>query len=344
MEAAKLLSVVDDAIKAIDEKSILEFAGSITFYNGKVFAGNDKVFILTTLDEDMDCEELSCTVNGKDLRTVLSSIKLGEVDLTQTENCLLIKSNKVKAELAISSTDASIEWLDKSGITVELPWSELPVDFFEGLAWCRQSVSSDLSYRGVTCVKVTGNKLLSTDKFRISRYIMSNPMECDILIPKEAIDTVSKFSGMSSYTVIGESWICFKNTDSNTVCGARLVNAPFPPNIEDFFSKEGKEIELPAELKGMVEKATEFVDGLTPDLKRATIKITNTKLSCIGAKQAGNFEQSVDINYKDVPISFIIIPDLFKKLLDITNIITIGENTLSFKIKNFDHTLIANVG
>ena len=324
------------AQSALDDKGLMDFTGNVVFHDKRLFTGNDKLVVIGPAPFDFDF-----SVNGKDLITVLEGA--GEnADFTLKDGNIRIKSGKVKAKLAVADIEAPLSWMKESGLDKEIHWNELPEDFITALDWCKFSTSKDVSIKAQTCLKVLNDRVLSTDGFRISRFIMEEEMGITALIPKEAVPIISSFPEATEFGIIGESWFCVRNPKTDMMCGVRLVIGDLPEGIETFFDKEGEEIKLPQGLKELIKRAGKFVEGVSDESKVIDIVIKKGEIKCKGIKDTGYFEQKNELAYDGPDMGFLVIPTLFEQILDKVQSIILCENFLSFKVGPFSHLMVVN--
>lgn len=339
---------VSDVIKqlemaqvVLDEKGLVDFTANLIFRKGKLHASNDRLLIVSPI-----AIKSEFSINGFDFYKALSGAS-GEAILTTSADKVQISSKKVKAELAKWSVLDSLTWLDQIDEAIvskmEL-FKDLPKDFWEGLDWCKFSAGKDISVRSLTCVRLITNKVLSTDNYRVSRYVFDTELDLDVLIPKENVASLLKFPGLTKYLLLSNSegipvWLCFLNPETNFICGTRLVLGAFPENIEDFFNKEGKTLTLPEELKDQVNRAGKFAEGIADEATSIKVKISNKEITTTAQKASGVLNQFSELEYEGEDIVFYAIPALFEQILAKVKKITLCEGFLLFDVGKFSHAL-----
>lgn len=334
IQVDELKQILTLAKSALEEKGLMDFTGNVIFHNKKLYAGNDKIVVMGPAPFDFDF-----SVNGTDLMTVLDGGKL-LAEFTLKEKVVIIKSGKVKAKLALADIEAPLKWLKESGLDKEVEWKQLPSGFLIGLDWCKFSASKDVSYRPHTCLKVKNDRILSTDTLRLSRFIMEEESDLNCLIPKEAVPIIVGFPGVNQYAMFGKSWLCFRSSKDNMVCGVRLVVGDLPPGAESLFDKEGVEIKLPEGLKEIVKRAGKFVEGIAEESKVIQIVIKDGQIACEGTKSTGFLSQFENLDYEGHDMTFLVVPALFEQVLDKAASILFCGNQLHFKVGQFSHVMV----
>jgi hypothetical protein len=340
IDVAETVTQLEMAQVVLDEKGLVDFTANLILKNGRLHASNDKLLIVSPIDIRTEF-----SVNGFDFYKALSGAS-GKAELTATEDKILIKAKKVKAELSKWPIEDSLAWIDdidKAIVSQKDSFQDLPANFWEGLDWCKFSTSKDVSVRSITCVRVMNDRVLSTDNYRVSRYLFDKDTGMDVLIPKENVASMLKFPGLTKFLLLSKDevpvWLCFLNPDSGFICGTRLVLGAFPEEIEDFFNSEGQEVTLPGELRDQVNRAGKFAEGVTDEAVSITVKMGDNIIKTIAKKATGTLEQSADIAYEGETLTFYTIPALFEQILGKTDKIAVCDGHLLFNVDKFSHAL-----
>ena len=334
-----ILKQLEMAQVVLDEKGLVDFTANLIFKNGRLHASNDRLLIVSPI-----AIKAEFSTNGFDFYKALSGAS-GEADLMTTADKILISAKKVKAELSKYVIEDSLAWLDQidEAIVSKLDnFQDLPKTFWEGLDWCKFSAGKDVSVRAITCVRVQGDKALSTDNYRASRYIFDKDTGIDVLIPKENVASLLKFPGLTKFMLLTQNdlpvWLCFLNPETGFICGTRLVIGVFP-DTQAFFDQTGEVITLPVELKDQVSRAGKFAEGIADETTSITIKMGSKIIKTIAQKASGTLEQSTEAEYDGKEIIFYTIPALFEQILSKVSKITLCEGFLLFDVDKFSHVL-----
>lgn len=335
-----ILKQLEMAQVVLDEKGLVDFTANLIFKNGRLHASNDRLLIVSPISIKAEF-----SINGFDFYKVLSGAT-GEADLMTTADKVLISAKKVKAELSKYAIEESLGWLDQidEAIVSKLNnFQDLPINFWEGLDWCKFSAGKDVSVRAITCVRVQGDKALSTDNYRASRYIFDKDTGIDVLIPKENVASLLKFPGLTKFMLLTQNdmpvWLCFLNPETGFICGTRLVVGAFPDEILAFFDQTGEAITLPAELKDQVSRAGKFAEGIADETTSIMLTMGNKVIKTVAQKASGTLEQSTEAEYEGEEITFFTIPALFEQILSKVSKITLCGGFLLFDVDKFSHAL-----
>jgi len=324
----------------LDEKGLVDFTANLIFKNGRLHASNDKLLIVSPIAITAEF-----STNGFDFYKALSGAS-GEADLMTTVDKILISAKKVKAELSKFAIEESLAWLDQIDeaiVSKKDSFQDLPTNFWEGLDWCKFSAGKDVSVRSITCVRVLKDRAISTDNYRVSRYMFDKDTGLDILIPKENVASLLKFPGLTKFLLLTKEempiWLCFLNPETGFICGTRLVLGAYPEEIEEILNLTGEAITLPEGLKDQVNRAGKFAEGIAEEATTITIKMGSKIIKTIATKSSGTLEQISDIDYDGNEITFYTIPALFEQILSKVSKITLCEGFLLFDVDKFSHAL-----
>ena len=178
IEKSNLVKILQDIKPGLDNKGIIEQFTHFIFTGSEVMTYNDEICISHPLKTDFRCsvsaEELYKTLTGvKGEATVVMELEGEELKITtgKTEAGLSTKAKKHAEEMI------QLLELDK----LEDKWKPLPKDFTRGLFLCMFSASKDMTSGVATCVRVSNDKLLSSDEVRISKFSLSGSTEMETL-------------------------------------------------------------------------------------------------------------------------------------------------------------------
>jgi hypothetical protein len=340
-DASSITKQLELAKLVIDEKALLDLTSNVIFKSGKLYAGNDKLLFVSPISLNLEF-----ATNGSDLYKIFSGIP-GEAKIRVEDNKLFITSKKLKAELASWEVDPSMNWIKSVGISDDMEWSPLPESFWDALNWCRFSASKDMSVRVLTCLRIKNNEVSSADSYRVSRYKLESDMEIDVLIPKENVETLLKLPELTEFCLITKedvpTWLCFREPESNLICGTRLVIGKFP-DIGKFFKEKGDPITLPGELRVQVARANKFIDSAINETSSVIVTVMKDRVQTTVIKSTGILDQFADFEYEGEEFSFITIPALFEQILNKAAKVSVKDHFLLFEVENFSHVLQVRYG
>jgi len=336
-----LLEALQLARPALSKKEFLEEAIRFIFNPHEIATFNDQLCILIPFETG-----LKFSANGNELYKILDGIKEDEVEITVEDEQVKINSKKTKAGLSTivgekERVDTLISRI-RDVTNAKGFWRRLPKNFIEGVSLCMFSASRDMTTGAYCCVAAKDNKIYSTDKLRISRFVMDGEVK-ELLIPaRDAIELV-KYP-VTKYGKSGE-WIHFMTND-NVMFNCRTMIGEYPYNLDRFFIPIENSIAIPEELQDAMKNAAIMAAGDVDIAKMVEMRIEPGKITCKSEKERGWLIKEVDFDgYEGDPIIFYINPIFFAQILTKTTSIWLRQNEQEppdkgvFTRDNFTHII-----
>jgi DNA polymerase III sliding clamp (beta) subunit (PCNA family) len=330
IEKDKFQAVLYNVKPGIAKRPIVEALTNFHFTGKEVVTFNDQILIRYPFETDF-----VGSVKADDFWKTIEGIKTDEIEITRKDNTLYIKAGKTRAGFALAGEGIIDDFLAVVGETENLPWKPITTELLNGMLLCMFSVSTDMTKGALNCVLVRGNKVISSDEVRISKYEAVDNTELDLLIPAQSILELVKFPVRHVHQ--GTSWAYFKTNDGVTFC-ARIMGGTFP-DVESFLDIEGLTLTLPRELKGLVNSISYMSEGEIELDKTIQLKIEDNKILCKAEKSLGWIEKELDFEFQHEPISTLINPYFFSQILDKATTMTISETAALFISGNFRHII-----
>ena len=312
----KLLNILAAAKPGLAKKEIIQQAAHFIFTGDAVATYNDLICIVYPYETDF-----RCSVHGEEFYRVLDSIKEDEVDIAVEDGQLLINSKKTKAGLStlVGDEERVEKMIDslREKTSGRKFWKNLPDGFSNGVFLCMFAASKDLTTGVRCCVAVKDDRIYSTDSIRLSRYIMDDEIEGEMLIPATAAYELVKYP-IEKYGY-SEGWVHFLTKDGVEFNCRTMVGVYPYNNIVKFFRDPREEITLPEELKDVLKVAAMLATGDVDTAKSVEITIDKDKITCKSEKERGWMIKTVDLeDYDGRKIIFWINPILFAQILEKT--------------------------
>lgn len=276
---------------------VLSQGESVFFMDSQVFSFNDQVSIRHKLPDSLS--ELTGAVQVKLLVQLLGKLSSEEIELEVSNDKLTIKTEDVKATLALDTVKTSLD-------EIKLPedWLELPDNFMAAIKFASFSISRSISVPILRCVHVKGGLVTSSDTHRITLVKLSKKLPAGLLIPGAIIGDLDLFNPLSYAT--SDGWLHFQNEFEAVFSMRVLVDFEYPDVLPLFEIADGVEIEFPSELIEGLQQADLFlpVDEDNPmvqiELKKNQLVLKATSLS--GAfKRRYSFKNKVDMAFQGAP-------------------------------------------
>jgi len=316
----------------ITEKNIIELSDSFVFSGDKIWSYNDQISI---------CHKINTGIIGaikaKEFYNIISKISCESISIAQTGNTVIFRdaSKEDTFELSINVVDSKEPPISVPGIESS-KWMALPSDFSEAAKFCVFSASKNMAIPELTCLWVTGDKVVSCDSFRGTLWNLSADVKKDFLLPAKAAVYLDQYSPHKY--MVDESWVHFINKEGTTFSCRGFGNGKYPPKIWSFFEVDGEEIELPESLAGMVDRAQVIVTEDFEVDRFVTITIEGGKLTCKGQGKLGTFKEKTNVQYKGDKIEIDVHPIFLKQIIVHLQQMVVGER-LKFKADAFEHVI-----
>lgn len=336
------LGLVNDL--ATDGKDELkEQFSAVRFNNNNLYGGNGLISVKVEIEEDCD---LNTSVPSRILHSLLSSLSADEIDLTVKSDQLWVKCPGSKGRLVAVSYakygDFLIGLFDQ-----KLDWKPLPKGFVDGLNLCRFSCSHDISDGALRAVNVNGNKLSSSDRYRLTRYVMPESFDPAINLPATFIDQIKNEDLSDARYAVHEDVFFLNILPLKAIFASELITINFPETDKFFDIKDpGIDIAIPDNIKIILNRHLVFQKDLMDFDKVVKIIVSKDKMvvECTGTK--GEFQQEIEIEYSGKEFSFRINPIFFKEAAVLVDTMTVipSENLVMFHNEFFTHLLKLSSG
>lgn len=309
----------------LSNKGIVESSSCLHFHPNCIVTYNSIVSVMVPFQSG-----IVGSVNANDFYKILEGITEDEVSLVVEGKELVLSAGKTRAGFALNGNSLP-------PLVVEEKFLPLPKSFWAGVNFCKFSISKDMTRPHLTCIHVQGNRISSSDNWRITQFIMEEPSPLDFLLPGDFINDIVGFP----FTCVakGSSWVHFSDEASGTILSLRLKAGDLI-DVDPFFKVEGVSISLPADLTSAIEKAGVMSEG--DHLLDLTIQLhlEPNRLVCRGEKSRGWIETEVAIDYSGPSTTFSIHPVFLQEILKHTYNMVIGEKLCLFEGENFRHVLM----
>ena len=327
----EILTCLESVKPAVATSNPLSEQQTHFIFNKEVVIGyNDDVVIIHPFVSGLRCS----VVADKFLKTI-SKIKQEELEIKFKEEKIKIKTKDTVAEFTTTDNKEMLEIIERLSIP-EKGWKKLPKDFLDGLELCVFSAGDNMLEPHLTGIHIKGKNIVSSDDFRISRFIMEEEMKCDVLIPATSISTLLKMN-VKRY-LINDTWAFFK-TAENIIFGSRRLSFDYPDTSE-FLKLKGITIKLPSELSELIEKAAIIIE--TAHSQDDTVEITLFENLATCKAEGPNGKIKTKIKTKEVyeQMIFSVNPTFMLRILKETNEMIYSEDKIKFVIDdNFEHII-----
>lgn len=316
-----LIDALEIVKPGVANKELIEQANSFAFLNGRVATYNDEISISHPI-EDLP---LTGAINADNLYNFVNKISGGTISLEIVNNEIIVTSGRSKAGFALYS-EVTLPLMNIDEIK---HWKELPEHFLKHMKFAAAAASTDVSQMLLTCVHIDAKGFIeASDGNRIVQCTLPSELSfSNFLLPSRAALQVIRLAPTSISRDKG--WVHFKNED-NTVISCRVLEEKYP-NIKAHLKIKGKEITFPQSTQEVLERASVFSKRDYVLDESVIITIADKRLTVKSASSTGWFEEKLNINYTDTPISFAITPYLLRDILSETFHCIISESRIRFE-------------
>lgn len=323
-ELEKALEIVKPGLA---KKEHIEQTTSFAFYNGRVFTFNDEISISHPVNLDVEG-----AVKAEELYKLLKKIKKEEVDITCTDNELLLGTGKTRSGFAL---EEKIMLPIKETDIKE--WKDLPELFVDGLNYTKETTSKDMTNAKLTCVHIIDDgSVESSDKLRYSWFKFADEFDMDVLIPETTVRHVVKYP--IDKVAQSDAWIHFGAGE--TVISCRIYAGDFPDARSNIEAMTGDGITFPLGLGEVLDRAYVFSKRDIASEEEAEIKIESGKVIVTAKNSFGWFEEYVDMDVEtDKAVTFCVNPEFLKSILEKSEECVVNERMIKFTGSNWLHAV-----
>ena len=284
MKTKELLEKLTLIKTALATSGADDTAKSFLFSDNKLYAYSDRLFASTPIDIGIEAQ-----VDGKTLFEYIKKIKNEDVELSVVNNQLRIKAGMMKGKIACEEQVLIPNNLVELAETIELP-----ANFSEAVVAASFSVSKDPSKDYLNCVKVSGDKVESTDNRSITRAIMNGEIDGTLFIPGYALKHIKPVSP-TSYSVCG-GWLAFVNDETSLVFCCRTLDSNKFPDLDSVFNRKMtyEEVVFPRETVDAIERALVFTKSNAANARSVKFTSDGNCLLIGGKSKTGDHSEKLE--------------------------------------------------
>lgn len=281
-------------------------------------------------------------VKGEEFFKVLDRIADETVEINEKGGKIHVEGSSVKAGLAtLLETDegmmAGIEAIQKETDNDRLA---LPKDFIPALFLTMFSAHPSPNEATMHDVEFIGMDAFSTDRLRMSWYVMDSEVPDRFLIDRSSATELVKFPSINE-VIITSNWLHFFNPDGVSFSCIRDKGDSL--KVKEKFSDldDDNMIELPKTLREVINSIS-FLADEDGDKKYITVYASKNGITCKAEKEVGWIQKAVEWpEYDGEPFSFVINAEFFGQVLEkATKMKLIRDGRLGFfATENFYHVV-----
>lgn len=325
----ELLTTLNAVSPGLANKEIIEQSTCFVFKKNRVFTFNDEIAVSSPTPLD-----IVASVPATQFHSLISKMKKEEIELEIKSNELRIKESKAKAGIKIES-EISIP-IEEIGQPDE--WEHLPKEFIDAVSLCLPSCSTDMSKPILTNIFLTENGIWSSDVDTMSYYQMD--FSDSLFIPSRSLNHIKKYQ--PTHYSITNGWIHFK-CENEVIFSCRTYESEKSDiqlfeSLQKHINVEGTEVKFP-NCKEVLEQAGIFSLTQFEQDNFIIVSIEDNLITIRGEGEYGWFEKPLRMRYKNKPVQFQVQPMILIRILNHSNRIIIGKNSMKFESGNFHHMI-----
>jgi hypothetical protein len=320
MKKQDLLQALEIVKPGLADHEIIEQSTSFAFINRRIVTYNDEI----SISHPVEGLNITGAIQAKELYELLHKIKQDEIEISISENEVILKAGKTTAGFILQSDiKLPLEEIGELG-----KWKDIPEGFIDALQMTVLSVSRDAG-SNLTCIHINEEGFIeSSDSYRITRYTLENKIPIKTtLIPAHSVIKVIKLK--PTKITKGEGWIHFK-TKEDTIISCRIFEDTFP-DCTPHLKVIGTEITFPKTINDILSRAGVFSDN------QVSVILNKNKINIESKSDSGKFKEIANTEYDGEFISFMVNPQLLRNILTETQTCIYNGRMLKFKGKNWEY-------
>ena len=332
MKRKDLLDALTIVRPGLDSKESIEQATSFAFIDGRIVTYNDRI----SISHPIPGMEITGAINAEEFYQLLSKLKKDEIEISITENEVLMKSGRATAGFALQrEIKLPIGELGKISA-----WKKLPEHFIDALKFAIPSCAGNVNDPILTCIHIRKDGYIeSSDGFRIARFkVETMPISDGLLLPGSTASSLIKYN--IQHVAETKGWIHFRVSDGGTVISCRVFHGSYH-NTEPHLKVSGVTFTMPNSLGDVLDRAAIFSNQDQTHIlnEQVTITIADNRMRISGKGDHGWFEEELNVHYTDEAVSFLVNPGFLMSILGQIKVCTLGKSSMKFEGENWEHVI-----
>jgi DNA polymerase III sliding clamp (beta) subunit (PCNA family) len=309
-----LVNTLERVIPALGSNALVPEYGYLQIDGQRIQATDGTMLIDTTSPEDTG---LQCAVIGKSFLSLLKSLDKEKVELIHKEGNVKVKTNKIEGTFA-ALDEVTMKNVDFTSVSCEVMPPKILPDLVKGINFCRWGVSKDETSGPLCGVRITKNLVLSTDRYRISKYELDGHLPFDCSLPSKFIDILLRNKDEVSevkYTDGGKFVVCLQDGTKIVTC---VLSGEYPDLLQYFPSSANEEIKFMGGQANAIERHINFLKNVDYLDKKTGLRIQGSKCVITSkAEELGELveELEVSIERDSVDIAFSVNPIFLRNII-----------------------------
>jgi len=296
----ELVKKLESVLPGLAAKPIIDQSQCFVFSGNKLVTFNDEV--ACSIDSPFDFEG---AIPAKSLLQLLNKLPEEEIEVKVKEDEFLVRAGKKRAGLRMEKEmTLPIDELEQAD-----EWKKLPKKLMEAVKVSLSCAGSDESQFVLTCIHIHPEWVEACDNFQMVRFPLKTGLKKSVLIKQNSLKTIVGLD-MTEWSQT-DNWTHFRNP-SGLVLSCRSYLEDYP-DLDSILNIKGSPMELPKNIKGVVEKAEIFSSENIAN-NSVTVGMESGKIEVRGEGPSGWFKERKSIDYDGDPVAFSISPKLLVEI------------------------------
>ena len=338
VDRALLVEDLEKVVPAVGTNVLVPAFQCFQFYNNEVVATDGVLVIEKSLQQECG---LNCVVPASQLLKLLQGLRDKEVDIEEnTEGNLTVKSVRGSLRGDFNVVSGIQRDVFPTCEMLELDGEKKKV-LIEALKFCRYNVSRDEA-NGIYCgIIIEGDRVYSTDKYRVARYVLSQPLfDVPVILPPKLVDILLRYQKFVTHVGLTVQNQLVVNMEDGTTMYSALLEGKYE-DLNTFFPDETPELvaEFPESLCPVLERHIAFLKDIDPTSKTTKISIEGNICTVLSKDIVlGQLEESVELTGKEVKaVSFEVNPLFLRDVTQVSKKLYYRDGLILFMTDNLSY-------
>jgi len=312
----QLVNVLEKVAPALGSNVLVPEFQYFQIDGDRIQATDGTMIIDATLLENTG---LKCAVMGRSFLDLLKGLDKEEIELIHKESKVKVKTDKIEGTFAVLD-EVKMENISFPSVRYEEVPLEISSDLIKGIRFCRWGVSKDEASGALRGVKIKDNLVLSTDRYRITKYELSNHLPFDCSLPSKFIDVLLRNEDEVSEMkyILGEKFVV-RFQDGTIIVTAVLIGE-YPDVLQYFPTTPSEEVKFMGGQELAIERHISFLRNVDYLDKNIQVSIQGNKCILTSKdRELGELVEELEVSIERdcVDIKFDVNPIFLRDIIDL---------------------------
>lgn len=290
-------------------------------FDGSIQASNGVILMETGFPPTMNVD-LRCSVPGEPLLSLLKSLKSDEIEIKKSKDGkhLIVTTNKLEGKFLTTDQEKMAKVSASKDSCKKIYESSNGVsELVCGLIKCKDNVSKNENDGPMRGVRIDGDVVISTNRFRIFKYLVPNTnIQCTV--PIEFINVIGTAQNAVSDMLYMDCTSLIAIIGDDTFLTTKPITGAFP-QLDQYFPDEksdnAKTISFTNEVHDVLSRHASLIKNLDQADRESTITICGNECTIVTKHAAvGELTEVISLESPvDDQIQFLINPLMLKDIV-----------------------------